>query len=329
MEMNDTDRQRLLRSALFGAGFWLLFGLLMTFMPFLDIQKPPRDFPVVKITLNTPEASRSAPQKAEEVVTPSETKTAAVQKTAAAAKPSPVQKAQAAPKPAAAASPSRPSNGLGIPNFSAPLASSRETAGEAEFLDFNSPQQTTRPTQATSPSSAKTVKEFEGKAAPLEKNTDTGAVVSTQSSGGRSLSGPTSASSETSRSLEQIAGQAQTGSVSSGSIGSAVEGTTSGRVSSVSGLSFDGTPRRLLSPEEPEIILPSDLARLVDSDRKVTVRFTVLPDGSVPGALITFTPSGILPVKIQDYLKNEFSRWRFEKSTQDGHATFQYSIKVL
>jgi antitoxin component of MazEF toxin-antitoxin module len=99
-------------------------------------------------------------------------------------------------------------------------------------------------------------------------------------------------------------------------------------VSSVSSLAFEGSPRRLLYPASPAITLPESLARTVDSNRSVTVTFTVLADGSVPSALVRFTPQAALSPEIRDFLTKEFSRWRFEKSAQDGQARFLYSIRM-
>jgi hypothetical protein len=96
----------------------------------------------------------------------------------------------------------------------------------------------------------------------------------------------------------------------------------------VSGFSFDGASRKLLYPAKPAIVLPDNLAKLVDSSRAVTVGFTVLADGSVPAGTISFTPSAILPAEIRDWLRKEFSSWRFEKSSEDGQARFLYSIRV-
>jgi hypothetical protein len=120
-----------------------------------------------------------------------------------------------------------------------------------------------------------------------------------------------------------------TGSAADGGQGSA-SGIAGGKGSgsSISGLTFDGTQRKLVYPSNPTIILPDNLRKLIDSNRTVTVSFSVKSDGSVPGGLITFTPTAILPAEIRDYLRKEFSSWRFEKGGEDGQAKFLYSIKV-
>jgi hypothetical protein len=101
--------------------------------------------------------------------------------------------------------------------------------------------------------------------------------------------------------------------------------TTPGMVGPIT---FEGTARRLLYPAKPGIILPPHLARLIDSDRSVTVLFVVRADGSVPASLVRFSPSALLPPEVQNYLKNEFSTWRFERGSDDGQARFLYSITV-
>ena len=98
--------------------------------------------------------------------------------------------------------------------------------------------------------------------------------------------------------------------------------------SSIPELTFDGATRRIIYPAKPEIHLPESLAALIDSDRTVSIQFTVRADGLVPSGLVVFTPSAILPVAIRDYLRGEFSRWRFETGPTDGQAQFQYSIRV-
>lgn len=330
MELNDLDRQRLYRSSLIGAGLWSAVFLAFLLVPLRSGIPERHEFDTVRLTLTAPPAAEgltAAPAK------PADEPAAKAAK-APAAKTARITKAATAKKTAAATAKSDASAGLGIPNFSAPLTSSNRTEGQSETLDFTSTSQTAKPKTAGTASAP--VAEFEGTAAQVQKPLGDGTAVTGKKAGAQASTGSTDASADTSRSLNQIAGTARTGTAASGTPGNAAgtAGNTTamagatGRTSTVSGLDFDGTPRKLLYPEKPSITLPANLARLVDSNRTVTVQFTVRPDGSVPGGLVFFTPSAIIPAEIRDYLKAEFARWIFEESTQDGQVRFLYSIRV-
>jgi len=330
MELNDLDRQRLHRSALIGAGLWSAVFLAFLLVPLRSSLPAVHEFETVRLTLTAPPAAASvsvaAPAKPAD-------EPAAKPAKAPAAKTARITKAAAAKKSAAGATAkSTASAGLGIPNFSAPLTSSNRTEGQSETLDFTSTAQTAKP--KTAGTAAAPVAEFEGTAAQIQKPLGGGTAVTGKKTGAQASSGSADASADTSRSLSQIAGTARTGTDGTampGNTAGTAAGTAAGaagRTSTVSGLDFDGIPRKLLYPAVPSITLPANLARLVDSDRTVTVQFTVRPDGSVPGGLVFFTPSAIIPAEIRDYLKAEFARWRFEESTQDGQVRFLYSIRV-
>ncbi len=158
--------------------------------------------------------------------------------------------------------------------------------------------------------------------------------ASSQSPSARSGASGSDASAETKRALAAIgdasasgagsgdAADSDSGSRSSSAVGTA--GDTSRAKASGSGpVVFDGRPRRLVYPADPAIALPPHLARLIDSDRTVTVAFTVRADGSVPATLVSFTPTAALPAEVREYLRAEFARWRFEQDRR-----FLYSIKM-
>lgn len=308
-------------------GIWIVLIVILAFIPLLPKVIPPREFPSVRITLNPPETAEMPLAAA----TPAKSASKPDVPAKAAGKTAAAKPASSKAKPAAKAAPVKSSPaGLGIPNFSSPLASSRDAAGAAEELDPSSQTQTARP---KSVNSGVPVPELEGSAAQIAKSEGKAAAVSGKTAGTGSLSKGTAASAATSDALGSIAKQAQSGSASGSKVapGTAVDqadGKPKNTVSSISGLAFDGAPRTLRSPENPEITLPANLAKDVTSDTTVTVEFTVLPDGSVPRGPITFNPSALLSAAIQDYLKNQFALWRFEPGTQDGQARFRYSIKV-
>lgn len=357
MTLNDlepSERRRLARSAGAGGALWLLMAVGLAFVP-IDRQPVPKpDFPPVHLTLTSP-ATASVPQRPVETpkttespsVSPSpETTTATRPKPAAQAKPAAQTKpaaksAQAAAKtsakPAAPAAPA--ATGLGIPDFDRPVTSSPVDSGTPEFLDFSSSRTSESPSVVSVPAGGRPTAELEGSAATVTGGKSTGTSVSSKAAKTAGSSG--TASAETSSALRAVEGAAMAGSSegstasgktspTGGSAGSGanVSTSTAGRTSSVAGLAFTGTPRSLLSPEDPRITLPDRLAKQIDSDRTVTVQFTVRADGSVPGTLVTFSPLAALPAEIRDYLRGEFSKWRFESGDQDGQARFSYSIKM-
>jgi len=282
-----------------------------------------------------PAAPAAAPKSAQVASVKAATKTSTAKTSQAAKKP---QAAKAAT--AAKAAPA----GLGIPNFSTPITSTTGTTDASESLDFTSTTESTHPATVSKPRGGKPTAELEGSAATVTKDTGSTAVSGsgTAKNPGSAKTGGTGAvSSETASTLAQIAGSAKSGTGSAtGSGTGSIVGTSSGNVkgsgssgaagtgSSISGLSFEGTQRKLMYPSNPSIVLPESLRKLIDSDRTVTVSFSVKADGSVPGGLIVFTPTAIIPAEIRDYLRKEFSSWRFEKGSEDGQAKFLYSIKV-
>lgn len=312
---------------LYGTGLWIVLFIALAFIPLLSKPIPPREFPSIRITLNTPEAAEmplASAKPAKNASRPDAPAKIAGMTIARKAAPS-------SAKPASKTAPAKSSPaGLGIPDFSSPLTSSREASGTPEQSDFSSTAETARP---KSVNSGVAVPELEGSAAQILKSAGTEAVVSGSTNGSKAARTGTAASAATADALGDLAKQAQTGLASGGKVApgtasDAVDGTPKNTVSSISGLDFEGTPRALVYPVKPLITLPPNLEKLVDSDRTVTVQFTVRPDGTVPGGLVTFTPSALLPPAVREYLQTEFSRWRFAPGTQDGQASFRYSIKV-
>jgi len=300
------------------------------------------------VTPAAPAASPKPAQTASAKTSAPAAKAAAKTSTAKAvttAKPASSAKTSSSEKvaPAAKAAPA----GLGIPNFSTPITSTTGTTDASESLDFSSKTESTHPATVSKPRGGTPTAELEGSAATVTKDTGSKTVSgsgSAKTAGSVKTAGSGAASSETSSTLAQIALSAKSGTgktagnAAAGSGTGSAEGSSSvsgngvsgagGSGSSITGLSFDGAQRKLLYPANPSIVLPESLRKLIDSDRTVTVSFSVRADGSVPGGLIVFTPTAIIPAEIRDYLRKEFSSWRFEKGGEDGQAKFLYSIKV-
>lgn len=343
------DRRRLIRSSLIAAAFWLVLVAALSLISFVAPVKEVRQFKSVKLTLAAPApAVLPAASAVRSGVSSVPAVPAAGLASAAGQKVpgSPASKKPGAVSPKSAAAKS--AGGLGIPNFSSPPSSgsTRPTSGSVSgnSLDFASSGDQSASVAAQAPKGANAVVEFEGAAASVVSPASRGTGKTVRSGGSGGASGA-AASGDTSASLGDIAAAAKSGSFggsgsaggqgaklgtggSSGGQGGAGSGTGSVSSGPVSGFSFDGASRKLLYPAKPAIVLPDNLAKLVDSSRAVTVSFTVLADGSVPAGTISFTPSAILPAEIRDWLRKEFSSWRFEKSSEDGQARFLYSIRV-
>lgn len=346
-ELDDRDRSRLARSGIASAVLWaFVLGAMMFIPPRVAREVKLEEFPVVKLTLNRPQA-----------VTP-----------AAAAKPAASEKSVSSPKPPAPAKSATPSKAtlaktspakaapaksvakrapgdLGIPDFgkSAARQSSAESGG-GELVFTGSSDETIAPRPNTA---RQQVPEFEGKAAVVER--DAARSSSVTSRGQSNPAGEKGVSADTERSLSAIGGSAGRDSAGSdagdlradssstvtaggtgretGTGGGSKAGTVSG-ASSIGAITFEGAPRRLIYPAKPAIVLPERLSRLIDSDRSVTVTMTVAADGSVPASMISFSPAALLPPEVRDFLGSEFSSWRFEQGKGDGQARFLYSIKV-
>jgi hypothetical protein len=326
MEMNDGDRRRLARSGMLSGGLWIVLLILAVFVPMRKIEPKAPAFAPVKITFAVKTVAREPvaapePEPVQEPPAPSSLPAEAKQT---------LQRSTSTKSTAATRSPApaKTSGGLGIPNFSTSSAStSSRTDDGSATLEFSSADLPAPGGKSTRPAPS-AVQEISGVAGSIDKG------GSTRVSATGTVSRPTggSVSADTARTLESIGGSVAGDAGDAGSQGAAAgQGSSSvptGSSSTVANLAFDGAARKLLSPETPSITLPARLARLVDSDRTVTVQFTVLADGTVPSGLVSFTPSAVLPAEIRDYLRKEFSSWRFEKGAADGQASFRYSIRV-
>ena len=88
----------------------------------------------------------------------------------------------------------------------------------------------------------------------------------------------------------------------------------------------DGSARILLYPSKPSIQISDENAKLIDSSRTVTIQFKVLAKGNVPLSAINITPASILPLSIQQEIREQVSMWRFVQDTADGYANFIFTI---
>jgi len=327
------DRARLRRSLTFTALFWILVAALSLLLVHTKERDQKRAFQSIQINLASvqSDSAKKSARASSATGRPLETKAAKPAKEQSAASPRVNREGRASGR----AEPVR-SSGLGIPDF-APSSRDRDRSNsDADFLEFGTTEGTPDagvPSRTGEKAAPAAIPEIEGTAATVQKKP--GGSVRSSSGEKDGDDGAPRASAETTRALNDIAGSSGAGSASrqeshgAGKAGGAkgsqnVEGAVS--AAPLTGLSFEGTPRKALF--SPPIVLPDNLARLVDASVSVTIAFTVLADGSVPAAFVDFIPQAALPPAVRDYLVKEFSRWRFEKSDQDGHALFLYSIRV-
>jgi len=318
LELDARDKNRLAQSSIIAAAVWLVMLIIFTLLPVMRDVPEERAFPEVRITLN-----REDP-------VPVQTRTVAPATSSAepAVRPAAARQEKSAQKPANAPPVrQKTSSGLGIPDFQS--TSGREAAAPSgEYLDFSSD----RPREQTVREPGPVLREFEGSAARVDEPAARQGTAAVE--GGSRVS---AASDETLQALDRIRAGNEGGVTVPDGAASTSPASTTGRTADtdvattpgmVGPITFEGTARRLLYPAKPGIILPPHLARLIDSDRSVTVLFVVRADGSVPASLVRFSPSALLPPEVQNYLKNEFSTWRFERGSDDGQARFLYSITV-
>jgi hypothetical protein len=88
-----------------------------------------------------------------------------------------------------------------------------------------------------------------------------------------------------------------------------------------------GSARSLRRPVKPGITLSSAAAAKIDSDKKVTVSFTVLSNGTVPATDISVEPKSILPAEVYREIVEQIAQWLFEEAPDQGTASFSYVIK--
>ncbi len=355
MDLDLADRRRVARSFAASLLLWSIAFLLAALVPLGKPREKRAVYREVAISLASPRSTSTVASATNsgdgEPVAPAKRGTSS-----SARANSGEQATPASPANAGRASPKKTSTaqaGLGIPDFAPATGKKASAGGSSDTLEFGNFEGSSadRGGTATIPGGTRTVvPEIEGSVASVKKGADGPVSATARASRGGEAE---SVSAETARELGGISGsrpaESGTGSTGqatgpsggktagSGTTGSEIgdgaglaagTGAGSGQVSSVSGFAFEGRPRGRLYPSTVSIVLPENLSRLVDSNRTVTVRLTVLADGTVPAGFVTFTPQAALPAEIRDYLAREFSRWRFEKSDQDGQARFSYSIRV-
>ncbi len=111
-----------------------------------------------------------------------------------------------------------------------------------------------------------------------------------------------------------------------------VVGKVSAKISSANGQNnlqmSDGKLRELLYPKKPTIIISENSAKEVDVTRNVEISFVVSAAGLVAREGIDFKPAALLPLKVQNEIKDQISTWRFSADTQSSTAVLQYTLEI-
>ncbi len=88
----------------------------------------------------------------------------------------------------------------------------------------------------------------------------------------------------------------------------------------------DGSPRILVFPAEPRLIISEENSKTIDSTKNLMITMKILADGTVPLGGVSFSPSSALDSAVRSELAAQIQTWRFSSASSDGQAGFYYSI---
>lgn len=89
----------------------------------------------------------------------------------------------------------------------------------------------------------------------------------------------------------------------------------------------DGTSRTLVKPKEPRIQISPDAANSLNQTTTVTIKFTVLADGTVPESSVAFFPSSLLTNDLKADIAFQLSTWHFQPGETNASASFDFTIE--
>ena len=176
-------------------------------------------------------------------------------------------------------------------------------------------------------------------AVPLDSTSSLSGVAAT---GSPSVSGGTTSSSAlpkeaaqpvaagTTESLSRIATAAAGDYSSAGSEGQDREvssGTSEEESSTGAHLELvGGGRRRLLEPGEPVILISRENQRLIPGSLEVTITFEITPEGVVQPGSIKITPESLVHQQVQEEIRAQIGKWRFQVAEGSGQVRFKYNI---
>ena len=190
-----------------------------------------------------------------------------------------------------------------------------------------------------STSSTSSPKSSKSHAVPLDSTSSLSGVAAT---GSPSVSGGTTSSSAlpkeaaqpvaagTTESLSRIATAAAGDYSSAGSEGQDREvgsGTSEEESSTGAHLELVGGGRRLLlEPGEPVILISRENQRLIPGSLEVTITFEITPEGVVQPGSIKITPESLVHQQVQEEIRAQIGKWRFQVAEGSGQVRFKYNI---
>lgn len=176
-------------------------------------------------------------------------------------------------------------------------------------------------------------------AVPLDSTSSLSGVAAT---GSPSVSGGTTSSSAlpkeaaqpvaagTTESLSRIATAAAGDYSSAGSEGKDREvGSGTSEEASGAGAHLElvgGGRRRLLEPTEPVLWISRENQRLIPGSLEVTITFEITPEGVVQPGSIKITPESLVHQQVQEEIRAQIGKWRFQVAEGSGQVRFKYNI---
>lgn len=346
------------RSSISAAAGTILFWIIAIAAGYyIKIDSPVKDYKEIRIQLSDPSPVKELPKAKEDIPVPPAKAPAKEEAQVNEKKPAPVekktveQKKENAPAPSSVKKTETPSSTAkaapakaeapkttpstaqivkSVEQLAAEAAAKKKTKSfdESLFADEDSSVESTvqKKTPVLQNTSQTSQSSFEGTAA---SGSDSAAADSEITSSSSAKKTDSSSSSSTSSALSKLASTESSSSSGSSSVQStsktaaATGGVKSGSVT----INWSaGNTRQLLYPVNPVIKLSQKAQQLIDSTKKVQIKFKVLADGTVIMSDISIAPSSLLPLDVQNEIKNQISKWLFEEDSSDGQAVFDYSI---
>lgn len=126
------------------------------------------------------------------------------------------------------------------------------------------------------------------------------------------------------------AGASSTGASAMESVGMGA-GSGSSAIAEVAGagISLDlvgGGRRRLLEPAEPVISISRESQPFIPGSLEVTIAFEITPEGVVRPGSIRITPESLIHNRVQEEIKTQIGKWRFQAAEGYGQVRFKYNI---
>lgn len=93
-------------------------------------------------------------------------------------------------------------------------------------------------------------------------------------------------------------------------------------------LQMNGSLRKIVKPENPELKLSAEAQKSIENDIMVKVSFNIQKNGHVLENEISFDRKSLLTAIIQKEIKEQICSWVFEQSDEISKASFDYFIKI-